>query len=422
MLRSLIIVTEFLALLVSGCGGSEPSSTPQARRAISQEAKADLEARIHRVENGLILMSEEGEILGGRTGTMAERMAHYGVPGVSVAVIDEFQIAWAEGYGVLEAGGEEAVTATTVFHAGSVAKPVAAAATLALVDRGLLALDESVNGRLLSWRIPDSEYAATEEVTLRRLLSHSAGLSDGWTDGGIECCYAGAGAAPKVTIQQMLDAEPVTGLTTPTRVTTIPGSDYRYSNLGYGILELLLVDVTGQAIESLMQETILGPLGMTSSTFEQPLPDSLRVRATSEHYDRAQPFPDKRHHFPTLAAGGLWTTPSDLARFVIAIMESRAGRSNGVLSRELASEMLKPQVPIPNHPITNAEGLGLGLSGEGESFAFLQTGGTWGSTCILWAYPETGQGAVVMTNARGGQGMIRFEILLAVAREYAWPE
>ncbi len=428
MLVSVIVLAATVAVFLGACGDPGKSSPSQTDRAVSrdttsaQDPDSGLEARIRRVENGLILLSEEGEVLGGRTGTMATRMAHYGVPGVGIAVIDGFQIAWAGGYGALQAGGDEVVTRATLFHAGSVAKPLAAAATLVLVDRGVLALDESVSNRLRSWRIPESEYTVTEEVTLRRLLSHSAGLTDGWTESGIECCYAEAGAAPTVTIQQMLDADPVTGLTTPTRVTMVPGSKYLYSNLGYGILELLLVDVTGQPLEVIMRETILGPLGMTSSTFEQPLPADLRARAVTEHYEGARPFPGQRHHFPLRAAGGLWTTPSDLARFGIEIMLSLAGGPGRLLSQGMAGEMLRPQVPIPDHPLTHAEGLGFGLSGEGDKLAFVQTGGTWGSTCILWAHPETGQGAVIMTNARGGQGLIRFEILLAIAREYGWPE
>jgi CubicO group peptidase (beta-lactamase class C family) len=419
--RSIVLFT-VLAMILNGCGRTDGDSTPSVQHAASQDTAAGLEARIRRVESALVLLSEEGEILAGQTGTMAGRMEHYGVPGVSIAVIDDFQVAWARGYGALEAGGDQAVTQATLFHAGSVAKPLAAAAALAMVERGQLDLDEDLNHRLRSWHIPDNEYTSTQKVTLRRLLSHSAGLSDGWTDSGIECCYSEAGAAPTVTIQQMLDAEPPTGLTTPTRVTTVPGSEYRYANLGYGILELLLIDVTDEPFATIMQETVLDPLGMTSSTFEQPIPEDLRARAASEHHDRERPFPGKRHHFPTLAAGGLWTTPSDLARFAIEIVASRAGRPSSVLSQNMASEMVSPQVTIPNHPITNAEGLGLGLTGEGQGFAFLHTGGTWGSTCLLWAHPETGQGVVVMTNGRGGQGLIRFEILLAVAREYAWPE
>lgn len=379
-------------------------------------------ASIARVENGLIPIGENGEPAWEERATLAERMAHYGVPGVSIAVIDDFELVWTKGYGVLESGRNDSVTARTLFHAGSVAKPLSAALALALVERGVLTLDEPVNDRMVSWRIPDNGLTARAPVTLRGLLSHSAGLTDGWSDSGVECCYAGAGAAPTVTIQQMLDADSVTRLPRPTRVTSLPGSEYRYANLGFGILELLVVDVTGKPFPQFMREILLDPLGLGSSTFVQPLPEPLRRRAATEHDGEGRPFPDKRHHFPTRAAGGLWTTAADLARFANQVMLAYAGWSGGTLTPGMVREMLTPQVPIPDHPIQDAAGLGFALSGEGEGFSVLHTGGTWGSTCLLWMMPRTGQGVVVMTNSAAGGGLIRFEIMLAVARQYDWPE
>ncbi len=349
-------------------------------------------------------------------------MAHYGVPGLSVAVIDGFELVWTKGYGVLESGQADSVSARTLFHAGSVAKPLAAAAALTLVEQGVLTLDEPVNDRLVSWRVPDNDLTEQAPVTLRGLLSHSAGLTDGWTDSGVQCCFSGAGAAPDVTIQQMLEADPVTGLPRATRVTSLPGSEYAYANLGFGILELLMVDVAGRPFSELMDELLLDPLGMGSSTFVQPLPEPLRGRAATEHDAEGRPFPDKRHHFPTRAAGGLWTTAADLARFANQVMLAYSGWSGGAITPGTAREMLTAQIDIPDHPIQDAAGLGFALSGEGEGFSVLQTGGTWGSTCLVWMMPRTGQGVVVMTNSAAGRGLIRFEILLSVAREYGWPE
>ncbi len=103
-------------------------------------------------------------------------------------------------------------------------------------------------------------------------------------------------------------------------------------------------------------------------------------------------------------------------------MLAYSGRVGGILSPGMAREMLMPRVEIPDHPIQNAAGLGFALSGEGEGLSALHTGGTWGSTSLVWIMPETGQGVVVMTNSAAGGGRIRFEILLSVAREYGWPE
>jgi CubicO group peptidase (beta-lactamase class C family) len=357
---------------------------------------------------------------------LAERMEHYGVPGLSIAVIEDYRLVWAEGYGLLEAGGDTPVTPDSLFHAGSIAKTVSAAAALALVERGLLDLDEDVNNKLVSWHVPENEYTAEEKVTLRRLLSHSSGLTDGFPmrssrDPEYDWEVAPEGEAPVVTIQQVLEAQPPADNGRPTRVTRVPGTAYRYSILGYGVLQLMMTDVTGQPFSELMQETVLGPLAMTSSTFEQPLPEALRARATTEHDVTGRPFEDKRHHLPHLASGGLWTTPSDLARFAIELMHARAGKSDQLLSEEMAGEMFTPQIETGESGLVDSYGLGFHLGGAGQELRAMHTGGTWGSTCLLWFHPETGQGAVIMTNSTTGDGAIRFEILAAIAVAYGWP-
>jgi CubicO group peptidase (beta-lactamase class C family) len=411
-----IVIALTLTLPLGDCGGQAATPSTEA------EPSASVQARIQRVENGLIALTELGS-----PKTLAERMAHYGVPGVSIAVINDYQLEWAKGYGVLEAGGSERVTADSLFHAGSIAKPVSAAAALALVEQGLLDLDGDVNNlTLVSWQVPENEYTAEEKVTLRRLLSHSAGLTDGFamrssSDPEFDWGRASEGEAPTVTIQQLLEAQPPADDGRPTRVTRVPGTAYNYSNHGYGVVQLLMTDVAHQPFSDLMQETVLDPLGMTSSTFEQPLPEELRDRATTEHYVNGRPFEGKRHHFPLLAAGGLWTTPSDLARFAIEIMRARDGESDLLLSQEMANEMLTPQIKVDDSSLKDAYGLGFDLAEDGREFRFMHTGGTWGSTCLLWVYPETGQGAVIMTNSASGEGAIRLEILLSLAAEYGWP-
>lgn len=408
-----------LTLLLCACGA------PTAAPAVAPERSGSVDERIRRVENGLIAITADRELQWGEPQALAQRMAHYGMPGVGIAVIDDFQLAWARGYGVLEAGGEDRVTADSLFHAGSIAKPVAAAAALALVERGLLDLDEDVNARLVSWHVPDNEYTAEEKVTLRRLLSHSSGLADGFpmrssSDPEFDW-WSPEGEAPVVTIQQLLEAEAPAGEGQPVRVTRVPGTAYQYSNLGYGVVQLLMTDVTHRPFSRLMQELVLGPLGMASSTFEQPLREELRDRATTEHYVDGQPFEGKRHHYPFLASGGLWTTPSDLARFALEIMRARGGESELLLSQEMAAEMLTAQIERDQDLTGDSYGLGFDLAGSGREFRFVHTGGTWGSTCLLWVHPETGQGAVIMTNSASGEGAIRFEILISIAAEYGWP-
>jgi len=377
-----------------------------------------------RVACGLVPFEADGQPRWKERAGLTDRMRYYGVPGVSFTVIEGYEIAWAKGHGTLRSNGDANVTPMTLFHAGSIAKVVSAAALLKLVQGGRLMLDEDVNSKLRSWYIPDNEFTLREKVTLRRLLSHSGGLEDGFTNrtpsDAVPQYLTPGGLAPSITIQQLLKAEPGIDVDGHTRVTAIPGSQYRYANADYAILELLIRDVTGKPFPTLMLEKLLGPLGMTSSTYEQPLPPDLRARAVTEHDHSGQPFAGDRLHFPILAAAGLWTTPSDMAGFVLEMMDSYRGKSQQILSRAMASEMFSNQIEVTQNPLADAEGFGIQLCGEGKSLCIVQTGGTWGSTSILWAYPETGQGAIIMTNSATGN-LIRFEILFSIAGEFGWP-
>ena len=256
------------------------------------------------------------------------------------------------------------------------------------------------------------------------LLSHSAGISDGITNRSssdpLPNYLAPAGVKPTVGIPEILDAKPGIDADGPARVTDIPGSHYRYANADFAIVELLVRDATGVPFEAFMQETVLDPLEMASSTYVQPLPGDLLPRATVEHGFKGRPLEGDRLHIPLLAAGGLWTTPSDLARYAIEIMNANRGASDRLLSQSMAHEMLSPQIEIEQSFLADAMALGFERSGDGAEFAIVHTGATWGSTAVLMAYPERGQGAIIMTNSATGS-LIRFEILLAIALEHQWP-
>jgi CubicO group peptidase (beta-lactamase class C family) len=186
--------------------------------------------------------------------TLLERMAELGVPGLSVAVLDDGEIAWARGYGVLDLETRRPVTPETLFLAGSISKPVAAACALRLVQEGKLGLDDDVNRWLRSWRVPPSEAMGDEVVTLRRLLTHTAGLTVHGFPG-----YPRTADLP--TIQQILDGESPAN-TAPVRVDILPGSEWRYSGGGYTVMQLLIGDVSGRPFGELLGETVLLPFGM----------------------------------------------------------------------------------------------------------------------------------------------------------------
>jgi len=382
-----------------------------------------VDERIPQVENGLVLMSANGQPEWGSIATLAERMAYYQAPGVSIAVIDGFKIAWAKGYGVRVAGKDDAVTTQTLFHAGSVAKSLSAAATLTLVEKGLLNLDGDVNKTLKSWTVPENEFTQVEKVTLRRLLSHSAGLKDGLTERGpadpLPSYVTFGDEIPTATLQQLLEDMEEDGIE-PTRVVNIPGTSYRYTNADYAILELLVQDRIGQPFEDFMQAVVLDRLGMSFSSYHQPLPQNLRLLSASEHTLDGKPVVSGRANFPFHAAGSLWTTPSDLALFMIDLMKAYQGEGGHLLSPQMARQMLTPQIEIMDSPLSNASGLGMELQNTSQGPKALHTGGTWGSTSIIWFYPQLGKGAVVMTNS-ASSSLLRFEILLSIASVYGWP-
>jgi len=335
--------------------------------------------------------------------------------------IDGYKIDWVKGYGVRTAGESEIVTAQTLFHAGSVAKSISAAAVLTLIEQGLLNLDDDVNNGLISWQVPESECSMVEKVTLRRLLSHSAGLQDGLTNRGPDDPmprYITFGdEIPGVTIQQLLEGMPEDDIE-PTRVVKVPGTSYRYANADYAIVELLVEDRLGQSFEDFMQAVVLDRLDMTFSSYHQPLPQDLRAISASEHDVNGKPLAGGRANFPFHAAGSLWTTSGDLATFMIDIMKTYQGETGHLLSSQMAQEMLSPQIENLNSPLSDAYGLGMELQSASQGLKVWHSGGTWGSSSVIWFYPQIGKGAAVLTNSAS---LLPFEILLSIASAYDWP-
>jgi CubicO group peptidase (beta-lactamase class C family) len=330
-------------------------------------------------------------------------MGRFGVPAVSVAVISDGSVAAPRAWGVRDSESGEPATPETLFQAGSISKPVAAMCALRLVAQGGLELDVDVNELLRSWKVPANP-GWQPRVTVRQLLGHTAGL----TVHGFPGYPRGTNAPSLVGV---LDGE---GNTPPVRVSTIPGLQFSYSGGGYCVLQQLLIDVTGQSFPDLARELVLDPFGMSDSTYEEPLPEPLWPRAASGHRQGGAPVAGSWHVYPEMAAGGLWTTPTDLARFLIAIQQARAGAADAFLPRELTEEVLTPQAP--NVPY----GLGLQLEGEGDSFLFGHGGDDQGFNAWAGAYADLGLGAVVMTNSDVGW-MLLGPIRDAIARAYGWP-
>ena len=338
--------------------------------------------------------------------TLQERMTLYRVPAVSIAIIEGGRVALTRAVGVKEAGRPDSVTPTTLFQAASISKPVTATAMLRLVERGTLQLDTDVNRYLTSWKVPESPFTVTEKVTLRRIASHRAGLTVHGFPG-----YARTEPVP--TVVQVLNGEKPAN-TAAVRVDTLPGAIGRYSGGGTTVMQQLLVDVTDTPFPALMQRLVLTPAGMTHSTFEQPLPAARAAEAAQAHDRRGAVIAGGWHVYPEMAPAGLWTTPSDLASWAVAIHEARAGRSTALLSQATATQMLTPQ---------QGGGFGIGpqVGGAGRAFHFGHGGANAGFHADLTMYPELGVGAAIMTNGDGGPLLIR-ELRRALAAEYGWAD
>lgn len=334
--------------------------------------------------------------------TLAARMAELKVPGVSIAFIEDGEVKWTRAYGLAAAGGTQSVTPDTLFQAASMSKALAAAAALRLVDQGRLDLDGDINTRLTAWKVPPSPFTVEKKVTLRGLLSHTAGL----TVSGFPGYQAGK---PVPTTVQVLNGEPPSN--TPTvRSFEAPGS-YAYSGGGYTVAQLAIVEASGRTFERLLDELVLRPAGMRQSTFAQPLPAKLAPRAASGH-SKGEVIPGRRNVYPEYAAAGLWTTPADYGRFMIALQAAYAGRPGALLSPVSAAAMMTP--------VDAGYGLGVFLGRRGGHSYFQHGGGNEGFQCNSFAFLDgSRQGLIVMTNSDGG-GRLAGEILRAVSDVYAW--
>ncbi len=332
-----------------------------------------------------------------------EQMAMRRIPGLSLAIVDDGKIVSSRAYGVTDRGGNKQVTLNTVFQAGSISKSVAALGALHLVEEGKLALDADVNTTLKSWRLPSGDFTKAKPVTLRGLLSHTAGLTVHGFPG-----YDADSVVPSLV--QVLDGTPPTN-TAAIRNDIEPGTRWRYSGGGYTVMQQMIIDVTGRSFPDYMQRAVLGPLGMTQSSYEQP-PRDLAALTAAGHYLDGRVVHRRWHVYPEMAAAGLWTTPADLARFAIGVQQAYAGKSSKIISQSMARQMLTDQ--------KDNDGLGVFLAGSGPQLWFSHNGRDEGFDASLNAAAETGQAVAIMINANDNSGLVP-RISAFIAKKYGWP-
>lgn len=336
---------------------------------------------------------------------LTDRMHYYGVPAVSIALIHDGVLAWTRAYGVRDRNSLTPVTPATRFPIASVTKPIVGLAVLHLVQQGVLDLDVDVNHYLTSWQLPESPYTQEAKVTLRHLLSHSAGTTVYGFWG-----YRPSGPIP--TLLQVLDGIPP-ATTVPVRVSTPPGQRWSYSGGGYCIIQQLLIDVLQQPFSTLMTDLLLTPLGMQDSRFTVLPPPEEQAITAHGHDATGAPIAEQWRAHPELAAGGLWSTPADIAKWVIAMQRAHAGDNTTLLTRENTQQMLSPRL--------NNWGLGPSIDGEGATARFAHGGGKLGFRSYMVGYCERGQGAIIATNGERGDHLC-VEILHSLARVYDWPD
>lgn len=340
------------------------------------------------------------------TATIEQALARRQTPGCGVAVIEGGRLAWARGYGATTAGTADraAVAADTIFQACSISKPVAALAAHRLVQAGRLELDLDVNAYLTSWQIP-ANGAWRPTVTLRHLLSHTAGLTYCWYPG-----YPRGSALPS-TLDTLRGATPAN--TPPVRVTAVPGTQFRYSGSHFSVLQQLLCDVTGRPFPALLRELVLDPLGLADSGYETDFPARHRGATAVGHDAGGQAIAGGWRELPEGAGAGLWTTAGDLCRLACDVIAAWSGGPATLLDRATARQMLAAQI--------GGWGLGWSVGEVGGVPRFGHGGSNIGYKCQLVAWPSLGLGAAVMTNGDEGDGLVR-DIMEAIGRVYRWPD
>jgi CubicO group peptidase (beta-lactamase class C family) len=329
-------------------------------------------------------------------------MELYKIPALSIAVIDNYKIVWAKAYGMMDAGSNSPATTETLFQAGSISKPVAATAALLLVEKGKLALDEDVNQKLKTWKVPENEYTKKEKVTLRRILSHTAGLTvHGFPGYDVD--------APVPTLVQIFNGEKPAN-TAPIRVDIVPGTQDRYSGGGVTIEQQLIMDISGTPFPEFMRANVLEKIGMTDSSYTQPLPADWASRTAAGTYADGKLVHGRWHIYPEMAAAGLWTTPTDLAKFAIEIAVSKQGKANHVLSQEMTNTMLTP--------VMDEAALGFFMD-QRNSDQFGHGGADEGFQALLTMNATSGNGVAIMANSDNGMAAAEF-VIRRVAEEYGW--
>jgi CubicO group peptidase (beta-lactamase class C family) len=380
-------ITSFLFLLVTTQG------------IFAQSPSADLQTLIRRVENSLTPGTIYGDTIPNLN--LQERMKATGTMGLSIAIVKDYKIQWAKGYGWADVAEKRLVTTETRFQAASISKSLNSMGQLKLVQQGKVDGEADINTYLKSWRFPYDSLTGVKKINLYQLLSHTAGLDIHGFPG-----YKRSETLP--TVVQVLNGEKPAN-TKRVKSLFAAGTKYKYSGGGTTVSQLLLQDITGEDYAAWMQREVLAPMGMTNSTFGQPPTDTANL--ATGYYGSGQPVLGKYHVYPEQAAAGLWTTPTDLAKYIIECQLALEGKSQKVLNKAMMQKRMTPY-------IDSAAALGVFIAKRAGTPWFNHNGGNEAFLSTSYGSLQGGNGVVIMVN--GDNFSVIGELLNSVARVYGW--
>lgn len=370
----------------------------------SSDTTTDL---IKKVENGLI--TTQVYIEGDTTSFIEERMEHYGIPGVSIAVIHDGKVVWAKGYGITDKDSKAPVTTQTLFQASALSIPVSAYGALRLVEQHKVHLDENINNYLKSWKVPENEFTKEKKVTLKNLLNHSAGVYPRGT--------GNYGRDQKIpTLLEILNgASPA--LNEPIVINKEPGESVRFAYASYVPIQQMMIELEGGTFPEIMDKLVLKPLELNSSTFDQSLSKAQLNLAATGYLQDGSMVKDRSKVYPAMASYGLWTTATDYATFVANIQQTLKGRHTKGLPKDLA-ELMGIPYGVSNSGWSFTCGLGFQLFNKSGEVYLRHHGWNTGFYAEIMAHRDKGYGVVVMTNSTFPD--FNAEVIRAVALAYEW--
>ncbi|WP_165583314.1 serine hydrolase domain-containing protein [Aquimarina atlantica] len=362
---------------------------------------------IKKVENGL---TTRVHIVGDSTWSIEERMKHYGIPGVSIAVIHNGEIAWAKGYGVVDKESQIPVTTQTLFQAAATSMPVTAYGALRVVEENKFDLDEDVNSYLKSWKVPENEFTKDKKVTIKNLLNHSAGIHPRGTGS-----YSIHEKIP--TLLEILNGiypaknEPIT-------VNKEPSESVRFAYASYVPIQQMMLDVEGKTFPEIMHELVLQPLEMNNSTFNLSLTTEQLTKVATGYLKDGSKVKGGRKIDPALASTGLWTTAEDYAKFIANVQQTLKGQRTKGLSKDLTQLMGTPYGVSNNSGWSFTLGLGFQLFNRNDEIYLRHHGWNTGFYAEIMAHRDKGYGVVVFTNSTFPE--FNAEVMRSVAMAYDW--